>query len=98
MRIDMSRLMRYAQEGKDGYPTQFTERQLDNAVRTIGARCRHETKKALRRSMARPFAEWPGFERVGRIELDTETDHVGYTAGQDYTAELPILRELLLNN
>jgi hypothetical protein len=92
----MRKLMRDARDNPSTSLYQFNERQLDNAVRTIGARCHHRTKQALRESMGRPFKDWPDFGLIGRIELDTETDRVSYTAGQDYTAELPVLRELLL--
>lgn len=70
--------------------------QVDELVKMIGYRCRHDTKAKLRRRLELPLALLRNHGIYGRVVI-TENGCT-YYCGQSWDDEMRTLRECLINN
>lgn len=70
--------------------------QVDELVKMIGYRCRHDTKAKLRRRLELPLALLRNHGIYGRVVI-TENG-CDYICGQSWDDEMRTLRECLINN
>lgn len=71
----------------------LTESDIDSLLDLIGKGCQHSTKKEIRiglNNLKHLGCSWV-FER-----LDFSRGHWSYVAGQDYTAEMPLVRKAFI--
>lgn len=70
----------------------ITQQEQEYLSALLSSRTRQATREALKRRLATPTPLWPNYGIYSRVGLDP----VEYTAGQDYTAEIALIRQLIL--
>lgn len=65
-------------------------------VSILGSKCRKETKERLARRFALPLSLLSNHGLFSRVFLRYDREGVTYCAGQDYTSEVRMVRELVL--
>ena len=74
----------------------LTEEDIDQLVRLVGHRCRINTCKRLRSILTYSASSVENCGILDRLEKNFTSNNWQYFAGQDYTAEIKIVRDIIL--
>jgi len=89
----VSRRICDSEKGWIDFSPALSEKQKQNFVSLFGQKCRQETKNALRRAANNNFQGVKNCGILGRVDFNEYNEgDVTYTAGQDYSYEIGIVR------
>ena len=84
----------YNAKNIDGSQDRLTEEQADQLFDLLSKRCKADTKDRLYRRLKIPLACWPEYGIFNRVHINTSS--ISYCAGQSYTEEIWLVRELII--
>lgn len=74
----------------------LTDEQQKQMLLLVGSGCRQETKARLARKLSLPLSLLEGAGIFSRVFLRYGREGIHYCAGQDYSAEIRVVRQCIL--